>query len=388
VAIVSARAVIVSAVAAFTAAGQLQPSAVIAQERFSLSSDRVAIYNLAGEVRVERGTGSNVVVEVSRRGDDGDELEIRRVDRDGWQMLVIRSPERSIVYRGRGRWSRTEFGVDRDGTFGLKNLDPALGADRVAAKADGGKREERVRVSGSGRGLEAHAVLRVLIPAGKTVAVHLGVGSIAVNEVAADLQVDTRSGSVSAQRTSGFLRIDSGSGSIEVESIAGDVALNTGSGGVKAHALDKGVLKVHTGSGSVDVTEIHASEMSVSTGSGSVTASGIGAPMLSISTGSGGIRGRKVAASKFDLHTGSGSISLDLLSDVDMGRVRTGSGGVTITTSRVFGADVTLDTGSGGIDVDVPFDLIDRRKSFMHARMGDGHGTLQVNTGSGSIAIR
>jgi DUF4097 and DUF4098 domain-containing protein YvlB len=138
----------------------------------------------------------------------------------------------------------------------------------------------------------------------------------------------------------------------------------------------------------VEVTEINAAEMSVSTGSGSVTAFGIGAPMLKISAGSGGIRARKVATSRFDLRTGSGSVSLDLLSDVDMGRVHTGSGGVTITTSRVFGADVTLDTGSGGIDIDVPFDLLERRKSFVHARVGDGHGTLQVNTGSGGIAIR
>lgn len=384
----SAHTAIVSASAGLACVALLQPSAGRAQERFSLSSDRVAIYNIAGEVRVERGSGANVVVEVSRRGDDGDELEIKRLDREGWQMLVIRSPERSIVYRGRGRWSRTEFSVDRDGTFGLKNLDPALGADRVGAKADAGRRDQRIRVSGGGRGLEAHADVRVLVPAGKAVAVHLGVGRILVADVAADVQIDTRSGSVSAHRTTGFLRIDSGSGSLDVEGAVGDVALNTGSGGVKAHSLDKGLLKIHTGSGSVEVTEINAAEMSVSTGSGSVTAFGIGAPMLKISAGSGGIRARKVATSRFDLRTGSGSVSLDLLSDVDMGRVHTGSGGVTITTSRVFGADVTLDTGSGGIDIDVPFDLLERRKSFVHARVGDGHGTLQVNTGSGGIAIR
>lgn len=379
---------VASVAAALAASALLHPPSAIAQERFSLSSNRVAIYNLAGEVRVERGTGSNVVVEVTRRGEAGAELEIKRVDRDGWQMLVVRSPERSVVYRGRGRWSRTEFGVDRDGTFGLKNLDPDLGADRVGAKADGGRRDARVRVSGSGRGLEAHADLRILVPAGKAVAVHLGVGKISVNDVAADLQVDTRSGSVSAHRTSGFLRIDSGSGSLNVEAAAGDVALNTGSGGVKALSLDRGLLKIHTGSGSVEVTEVNAAEMSVSTGSGSVTASGIGAPMLQISTGSGGIRARKVATSKFDIRTGSGSISLELLSDVEMGRLRTGSGSVTITTSRVLGADVTLDTGSGGINVDVPFELIERTKSFLRARIGDGRGTLQVNTGSGSIAIR
>ena len=49
-----------------------------AQERFSLSGDRIAIYNVAGEVAVEAGTGANVIVEVARGGDDAGRLTIYR----------------------------------------------------------------------------------------------------------------------------------------------------------------------------------------------------------------------------------------------------------------------------------------------------------------------
>jgi hypothetical protein len=376
------------AILSLVAFGVIEAGQLTAQERFSIASDRVAIYNLVGEIRVERGSGSNVVVEVTRGGRDSDALRIDRRDRGGWGALVVRYPENTIVYRGVGRFSRSEFSIDDDGLFGAKNLDPALGAERATADASGGHDGKRVRVRGSGSGMQAHADLRILIPAGKAVAVHLGVGKVSIADVAADLQIDTRSGSASTIRTTGFLRIDTGSGAVTVTDASGDVAVNTGSGSVDAARVGKGLLKIHTGSGSVDLSRVAATEASITTGSGGVEALDLSAPNLKIHTGSGGISARTVTASRFDLHTGSGSINLNLTNDVEVGRVRTGSGGVTISTTRGLGAEVTLDTGSGGIDVGIPLDVYERRRSFLRGRIGDGNGTLDVGTGSGGITLR
>ena len=363
-------------------------SALLAQERFSFSSNRVAIYNIAGEVRVESGTGSNVIVEMTRGGDDSGRLNIDRRNQAGWDLFVVRYPESSVVYRKLGRFSRSEFSVADNGLFGLGNLEPGQGTDRVTAKAGADHDGNRIRVRGSGNGLEAHANLRVIVPAGKAVALHLGVGEVFVSGVASDLQIDTRSGSASAERTQGFLRIDTGSGSVRLSQASGDIAVNTGSGGVKGISLGNGVLKVHTGSGSIELSSVNATEASFTTGSGSVQTIDVRAPVLSINTGSGGIHARGVKSSKFDLHTGSGSVQLDLDSDIQLGRIRTGSGGVTITAPRELGAEITLDTGSGGIDVDIPLNVFERRRSFLRGRVGDGNGTLDVGTGSGGITLR
>ncbi|MEM7416716.1 MAG: hypothetical protein AAF389_14520, partial [Gemmatimonadota bacterium] len=59
------------AVAAALVAGPLG-----AQDVERVSGQNVAIYNLAGEVDVVRGSGSDVVVRIDRGGRDADELTI------------------------------------------------------------------------------------------------------------------------------------------------------------------------------------------------------------------------------------------------------------------------------------------------------------------------
>lgn len=372
--------------AAIAALASFSTTSLQAQERFAIPGDRVAIYNLAGDVRVERGTGADVVVEITRGGPDAADLKIDRAAAGKWRTLVVRYPDRTLLYP-RMRWGSTTLGIDNDGRFGLSNLDPEQGTDRISAKA-GERRDGRIRIMGRGRGTEAYADIRVLVPAGKAVAVHLGVGHMSVANVTSDLQLDVSSSSVNARGTQGFLRIDTGSGDVTLEGASGDVALNSGSGTVRALSVSNGVLKIDTGSGDVDAAGIDSREVSIATGSGSVTAVRVKARALRMETGSGDIKARTISASHFDMNAGSGSIHLDLLGDVEVGRVETGSGDVTITTSSNLGADVTLDTGSGSINVGVPITVMQRKESFLHGRIGDGRGTLKVGTGSGSIALR
>lgn len=99
--------------------GAVAPAGVRAQdvERFSLSGD-VAIFNIAGDIRIERGNAAGVVIELTRGGGDADRLQIETGALQGWQTLRVMYPEDQIVYpRLRGR-SRTRFRVSDDGTFG------------------------------------------------------------------------------------------------------------------------------------------------------------------------------------------------------------------------------------------------------------------------------
>src|SRR5580765_7380069 len=83
------------------------PSAATGQaEHRSLSGERVAVYNLAGRVRVQAATGSQVTVDVTRGGRDASKLKIETGDVRGWASLRVVYPSDRIVYpdwQSRGR---------------------------------------------------------------------------------------------------------------------------------------------------------------------------------------------------------------------------------------------------------------------------------------------
>ena len=100
------------------------------------------------------------------------------------------------------------------------------------------------------------------------------------------------------------------------------------------------------------------------------------------------MRVTRFASNNFDIDTGSGGIRVELTKDIEFARINTGSGSVNLTTTRDLGAEVTIETGSGGIEFDAPVQMIERRKDYMRGRVGDGRGKLTVNTGSGGVSFR
>jgi hypothetical protein len=327
----------------------LAASGLAGQESFELGGTDVSIYNLAGQVEVVGGSGSDVVVEVMRGGSDARQLSVE-VDRiDGREALRVIYPSDRVVYETRGWSGNTQLRVGDDGTFG-------------------GRGGERVEVSGSGRGLEAHADLRITIPPGKDVRVYLAVGEIQATDVVSDLRLDTHSGGVEARSIRGDLIVDTGSGSVVVEDITGAVSVDTGSGGVELRRVDGGTVSVDTGSGGVRGSDITAGSVSVDTGSGSVELNAVGSADVFVDTG-------------------SGSVEVELLQDIDRLEVDTGSGSVTVRMPADVGATVEVETGSGGIDVDLPIQIRSVRRDYLRGELGDGQGTIVIDTGSGGIEL-
>jgi hypothetical protein len=322
-----------------------------AQEVHRIPGAEVAIFNLAGTTHIVRGTGSDVVVRLTRGGSDAARLEVEVGEVGGRQTLRVRYPGDQIVYPEMGRSSRTNVRVRDDGTFG----GDARGADQV-------------EVRGSGGGLEAWADLVVEVPAGKDVVVHVAVGAMEARGVQSDLDLHTGSGAVTAADITGSLSVDTGSGAITVAGI-------------------RGSLGVDTGSGSVSVREVDGDDVSIDTGSGGVTGGGVRARSLRVDTGSGTIELDGVSAPEVAIDTGSGSVEVVLLRDVDALDVDTGSGSVTIVAPQDLGGIVDLSTGSGGIDMDFAVQVRSVRRDRVRGTLGDGNGTITIETGSGAIRL-
>ncbi len=319
--------------------------------RHVVRGDDVAIYNLAGTVRVESGSGADVVVDVTLRGADAARLRIATGPIGSQETLRVIYPAEDLLYgNGRGRHS-TELRVRDDGTFG-----------------DGRYRDGRhVRVRSYGEGVEAWADMTVTVPAGRTVAVRLAVGEATVRGVSGNLLVDVHSADITAERTRGKLVLDTGSGDVMLTDAEGDVTLDTGSGNVRATNI-RGSLLIDTGSGDVTVAQADVTRLFIDTGSGDVDA-------------------RDVRTRSVTIDTGSGSVTLDLRADADSVWIDTGSGDVALTLPASLGAELDIETSSGEIDLGFPVEVRRIERHHLRGRVGDGRARILIDTGSGDVRL-
>ena len=339
----------------------LSPLALAAQqpERRALSGDRVAVYNLAGVMRLERGTGAEVVVELTRGGADAGKLTIATGPLGGRETLRVLYPDDDVVYEALGRGSNTTLRVRDDGTFHDRD-------GRSRGWSDDGR---RVRITGSGDGLDAHADVRIAIPPGKRVEVYLAVGEAFVSNVDGDLRVDVASANVTADHVKGSLVVDTGSGDVRLTDAQGDASLDTGSGNIV-------------------VAGVSGKEVNLDTGSGDVTAERVTADVLKIDTGSGEVTTSALRAHDVRIDTGSGGVHLDLASDLESLSVDTGSGDVTVNLPADFGATVDIETSSGEIDLrNVTVRTTRLEEDHLMGQIGDGKGRMKIETGSGGVRL-
>ena len=323
------------------------------RDRYTLPGDQVEIDNLAGELRVEPGTGPAVVVEVVRGGRDAGALEVRTVERRGIPTLTIVYPGRRVVYpKIRGHWSSTQS-LDRDGVF-------KSGSDLFGLRT--------VTVTGSGSGTEAHADLKILVPKGKKLILRHVAGAVTVRGVEADLMVDQ------------------GVGELEVRDVTGDVSLDTGSGQVTVSDL-RGDLMIDSGSGAVEISNLKGERLALDSGSGSVHAERVEVATLDADSGSGEVDFGALSVREIRLDSGSGEVSLDLRADADEIVVDSGSGQVTLRIPAGFGAKFDIEASSGPIDVDVEHESFEIGRDHVSGKIGDGRGSIRIDCGSGGGRI-
>ena len=336
-------------------------------ERRALSGSSIAIYDLVGHVQVEQGSGNDVVVEITRGGRDARKLTIEVGELRGRNSLRVRYPDDDIVYPDLGRRSNSDFRINSDGTWG----DDYDGGDRRDRRdRDGSWNGHRVHIKGDGSGTEAWADLEILVPPGKDVAVYVGVGELGAAHVNADLRLSAASARVTVNGVKGNLTAEAGSGGLDVRAVSGDnVRIETGSGGIMVNDVNGKRLRVETGSGGVDGAGLTSDDLELGAGSGPIHVDDVRAPRAKLNTGSGGIR-------------------VGFATPVKSLSAESGSGGVTVALPAAINAMIDIETGSGGIDSDFPVQVNRMERNHLHGQIGDGSGTIRIESGSGSVRLR
>jgi hypothetical protein len=322
---------------------------------YTLTGDDVAIWNPAGEVRIEAGSGREVEVVVTIAGRDAGELTVSTEPVAGRPALRVLYPGSRIVYPAMGRWSNTSTSIHKDGTWG--------------GRSDGFPfTSRRITVKGSGDGTEAWADLVVRVPKGRKLAVYTLAGGGDIRGVDGELRFDGGAGGVRAEGCRGALTIDVGSGGVQVDDFQGELLVDTGSGSIGSSGVRGPSVRLDTGSGGVTGDGIVTDDLYVDTGSGSVELSGVDAK-----------RGR--------VDTGSGSVEIGLLTTAPDLNIDTGSGSVRVTVPQTLSARLHVETGSGGIRSELPLTVDERDHGVLRGTIGAGAGRLSVNTGSGGVAV-
>jgi hypothetical protein len=352
------RSSVFAALVATTATAYFNSPLAAQSERRTLSGDVVAIYNIAGRLRVEPGSGSDVIVEINRGGRDSRELRVEQGTIGDREALRVIYPADRVLYPELSRGDHTTISVRDDGTWG----------DDSRSRGFSDRERNRVEVSASGSGLEAWADLRVLVPRGQRIVIHNAVGEARITTIDADLAVDVHASTITAERTRGHLSLNTGSGGVSVTDAQGDVDLDTGSGGVTIAGIRGQSLRMDTGSGSIQGRDIDVSD-------------------LKADVGSGGVRLERVRASRVDVDAGSGGTELELLTSVERLKVDAGSGGVTVRLPESLNANVDIETGSGGIDTDFAVQVTRFEKRHVVGRIGDGRGQIRIESGSGNVRL-
>lgn len=326
-------------------------------ETRALAGDRVAIYNLAGRLRLQPGTGADVAVQITRGGRDAGQLSLQSGDIRGFNTLRVVYPADRIIYPELGYRSNTEIRVNGDGTFNSDGWD--------------WRERDRVQIRGSGSGLEAYADMVVSVPKGQRIVVYWGVGHASVSNVDGDITVDVSAATITSEHTKGALTLDTGSGSVSVIDAQGDVNLDTGSG-------------------SVTVDGVRGTQLSLDTGSGRLTVDNIDVKTLTADVGSGGVRLGRIKATHVEIDAGSGGVEVDLLSTVEELLVDAGSGGVTVRLPANQSAEVDIETGSGGITSDFAVQTSRFGRNHLRGRIGGGsesRARIRIESGSGSVRL-
>ena len=79
--------------------------------------------------------------------------------------------------------------------------------------------------------------------------------------------------------------------------------------------------------------------------------------------------------------------ALAMTSDVDRLKIDTGSGSVRLQLTPGTGAHVHVDTGNGGVTCELPIATETKDDDSLIGTLGDGRGSIHIETGSGSVRL-
>ncbi len=331
------------------------------------------IENLVGSVVVEGGSGGDIEVVATVHAEDG-----RQADAD----TLLGLAEVEFEESGGRIEVRVDYPVERFDVYRY----PEGGSNTTTRY-----QSERVRVTSRNDddAVTLYVDFVVRVPAGVDVDVENVVGDVSSNGMQGDFSGETGSGDVRISEIDGAAEADTGSGDVDITGVTGEVNVDTGSGDVEVRDVT-GDLSADTGSGTIRLFDIDGDVVDADTGSGDIHMERVGG-IINADTGSGDITGRDInAGASIGVDSGSGDIRFS----GDFSRVRqieidVSSGDVDLEMRAHPGFRIVIETGSGGIDVDLPDLQVERsRRNYFRGTSGDGDADISIETGSGSVRIR
>lgn len=330
------------------------------------------LLNLAGEVRIEKSSGSSLELEASIQATGDTAVEAQQYA----ESITLETSRHGDTVR-----VITHYPVEEHDTF---VYDPGYRGNYNGSMSYLG---ERIEVRSRGSGVRLHVDYVIRVPAETKTIVINKVGLVVASDVDGDLDLDTSSGAIQVSGGKGRTGADTGSGSVEVSNRDGDVYADTGSGSVRVENVT-GSVEADTGSGSVSLQNVRGS-VAIDTGSGGADLVGITGD-IHVDTGSGGVEGRDLSGVReLEIDTGSGRVELEGdFSQLEEMMIDTGSGGVSIVTAGTLNMELEIETGSGGSRVELP-DMKNVRsgRGEFRATIGNGKGRGHIDTGSGGVRI-
>lgn len=329
--------------------------------------------NLAGEVELVPGSGSEVVVRTTVHASGKNDSETRG-------LLQGMEWEEGKSKSGKAQWHLT-YPVERHRSFHY-NGD---GWGQSTVRYRGRKVTLRTR---KGSAPTLYADLRIEVPASGRLELRNSVGAVAGGDLEGDLVVDTGSGDVDLRSFSGTLVVDTGSGDVSLGVARGETTVDTGSGDIRIAEL-VGNASLDTGSGDISVRKVSLGRLVADTGSGNVQVENGSVGELKADTGSGDIQIVDVDVVHLVADTGSGEVVFQsTLASAEDAKISTGSGDVRILATAEPAFDLSFDAGSG--DLVVRYDDAQLRRSgreVVGAVRGAGGAKIRVDTGSGDCVI-
>lgn len=293
------------------------------------------------------------------------------------------------------------------------------------------------------------ADLSLRIPEGVKLDVHVSAGDITTRGLIESSNLQSSYGDVHVSEARGDLTLESSSGAVKLDSLMGAKKLTARSsyGDVEARHVEAVDITLHTSSGDVrleDATCTRAAldsqygdialarvsgSVEVKTSSGSVDASVVGGNSAKLESGYGDVQlreftGDAVATSSSgsvtltkvrgtcDARSGYGEVKIDgvltqVTSSSQSGSVRvtaqpgskpaaewsleSGYGNVVLTLPNDIGFDLSVKTGYGDLDIDVPV-LVEagalKDKRSIRGKVGEGGQRISLKTSSGNVQVK
>jgi DUF4097 and DUF4098 domain-containing protein YvlB len=174
-------------------------------------------------------------------------------------------------------------------------------------------------------------------------------GSIRVEHIDRETQLNTLSGSIHADNIGEDLRASSANGNVVVSSIKGDVRISALSGATRI-SRPGGRVEASSANGAIDVQDANG-DVRAHAASGRIN-----------------VEGNPAANSYWDVNTVSGVVQLG------------------VPTNANF--HLSAQAVSGEIKADIPIVIEEQSKHSLRARVGNGGGRVEVHTVSGQIRLR